>query len=96
MSPVDGWISKLAPHHHEQKQLELSSARSIAKDWRLGWYVAPFRDLWTIGKMNVTGPLRRYTIVRDDGSPLHFPSVEDALEFYRRELGVFGVAMFQS
>ena len=96
MNPLDGWIGKLAPHHHELKQLELSAARSIAKDWRLGWYVAPSRDLWKIGKMNVAGPLHRYTIVQDDGSALLFPSVEHALEFYRKELGVFGVAMFQS
>lgn len=96
MSLLDGWLAELAPYHHDLKQLELSAARSLAKDWRLGWYVAPSHDAWKIGKMTIADPFLRFTIMRDDGSPLHFPTVEHALEFYRKELGVFGVAMFQS
>jgi hypothetical protein len=96
MSPLDGWTGNLASHHRDLKQLELSVARQMAKDYRIGWYVAPSYTDWQIGKMTLTNPFQRYRIVRDDGSPLIFPSVENALEFFRKELGVFGVAMFAS
>jgi hypothetical protein len=56
--------------------------------------VAPNNTKWEIGKMTIGAPFRRFAIVRDDGIPLHFPTVDEALTFYRTELGIFGVAMF--
>ena len=73
----------------------MTVAKDLAKESRIGWYVAPsFKD-WQIGKMTIGLPITKFQVVRDDGSPLLFPSVEHALEFYRKELGVFGVAMSQ-
>jgi hypothetical protein len=96
MSPLDGWLKNLEPQHHDLKRLELRIAKALSKEWRLGWYVSPWYGDWQIGKMTVTNPFQRYTIVRDDGSPLLFPSVDNALSFFRQEMGVYGVAMFQS
>lgn len=96
MTLLDDWVGTLAPHHHDLKRLEVTLAKDIAKESRIGWYVAPsFKD-WQIGKMTFSSPFNKFLVVRDDGSPLLFPSVDHALEFYRKELGVFGVAMFQA
>lgn len=96
MSPLDGWITDLTTDHHKLKRLELSVAREMAKQFRIGWYVSPSHCDWQIGKMTLTNPFQRFQIVRDNGLPLLFASVEDALAFFRKELGVFGVAMFAS
>jgi hypothetical protein len=92
---LDGWISELEDHHHNKGAIEVSKAKAIASQWRIGWYVAPIRDRWQIGKMTIGTPFRKYAIVRDDGDSMHFHSVDEALAFFRKELGVFGVAMFQ-
>ena len=96
MSPLDGWMGNLTILQHEVKQFELIVARRMAKEFRIGLYVSPSHREWQIGKMTLTNPFQRFQIVLDDGSPLLFASVENALEFFRKELGVFGVAMFAS
>ena len=96
MSPLDGWVDHLQPHHHDLKKIELTVARDLAKSWRLGWYVAPRGKRWTIGKMTIADPYLRFVVADDNGEPLNFLSVEMALEFFRKELGLFGVAMFHT
>jgi len=96
MSLLDGWLSALEPYHHDLMQIELTVAKDIARNWRLGWYIAPRGKHWTIGKMTIGEPYRRFTVADDNGKPLNFQSVETALEFFRKEFGLFGVAMFQS
>jgi hypothetical protein len=96
MTLLDDWVLSLAPCHHDSRRLELRAARDLAKESRLGWYIEPTFSDWQIGKMTIGQPYLKFLIMRDDGSPLLFPSVKKALEFYRKELGVFGVAMFQA
>lgn len=93
---MDAWVTTLEPGHLDRKQIELRVAKRLAKDWRIGWYVAPHGKRWRIGKMTLSDALVRFTIVGDDGQPLHFPNVENALDFFRKELSVIAVAMFQT
>jgi hypothetical protein len=95
MSRVDQWIERLEAHHLDGERIEIELAREIAVESRIGWYVAPHGDGWGIGKTTLGMPPRRYCITCAAGNPMRFSSVDEALRFFRVELNVLTVAMFQ-
>ena len=69
--------------------MTFDAAKRVVELDASGWYVAPFSLGWTVGKATGrTDKDRYFHVVRHDGEPLFFDSVDAAQEFLRLELNV--------
>ena len=89
MSTHDRWMDALPINKYGRKALTFSVVQRVVQLDPSGWYVAPFRLGWTVGK-TAYGALkdRSFHVVKNDGEPLFFDTVDAALGFLRLELKI--------
>ena len=74
--------------------LTLETASKIAQEASLGWYVAPHKKRFVVGKFLIYAPHQRLQLVNLDQTPMTFGSVEDAKKFLKEKLGVYNAEQF--
>jgi hypothetical protein len=93
MAEVD--ITKWLIHRGKKRVLTIDLARQLARESRLGWYIAPHSHRrYVIGKVTLQKVFSRHIVTDDRGKPLSFDTVEAAKAFLRDELGVFVAQVF--
>src|SRR5262245_35536966 len=89
MTPPAKWLDVLPVNEHGRRALTFAVAKKVVAIDAAGWYVAPFSLGWTVGKATGrTDKDRYFHIVKQDGEPLYFDSVEAAHDFLRLELNI--------
>ena len=89
MNARANWMDLLPVNERGHKALTFAAARQVVQLDRSGWYVAPFSLGWTVGKATgSTDEDRYFHIVKQDGEPVFFDSVDAARSFLRLELKV--------
>ena len=89
MTTAIHWTEVLPINEHGHRALTFAVAKQVVAMDAGGWYVAPFSLGWTVGKATGrTDKDRYFHIVRQDGEPLYFETVEAAHNFLRLELNV--------
>jgi hypothetical protein len=83
------WVEELEMSRYGRKSLTLEKARTLARTFPGGWYVAPLASGWTIGKGKAQGGRRaRFPVLGGDGAPLTFDSASEARSFMMSELKI--------
>jgi hypothetical protein len=94
MNAYEHWTDVLPVNEHGRRALTFSVARRVVAMDQAGWYVAPFSLGWTVGKATGrTDKDRYFHVVKQDGEPLFFDSVDAAHSFLRLELNVTRAAV---
>ena len=83
------WMELLPMNQRGRKALTFAAARQVVEVDPSGWYVVPFNVGWTVGKATGNTDKDRYFhVVKQDGEPLFFDSVDAAKSFLRLELKI--------
>lgn len=77
------------------RNIRLESARRLAAQSRLGWFIAPRAgSKFSVGKITGGEKQERHFVTDDEGKVLVFDSLEEARTFLREELNVAFVEVF--
>jgi hypothetical protein len=83
------WADTLPLNNHGRRALTFAVAKRVGERDSGGWYVAPYSLGWTVGKATGRSDRDRYFhVVKQDGEPLFFDSMDAAYSFLRIEFNV--------
>jgi hypothetical protein len=88
MSNYNEWAEELEVSRFGRKSLTLDKAKTLARFFPSGWYVAPLASGWTVGKTKAGKRRVKFPIMGCDGAPLTFRSAQDAVKFITSELAI--------
>ena len=91
----EGEVTLWLQEHGRAAKLNVDLARQLARESRLGWYVAPHsHNRFAIGKFTLAKVSSRHIVTDAKGNALTFDTVIDAKRFLQSEFGIDASEVF--